>query len=119
MTPTSFEFTVTMPGDARLLGAIRLLAAQAATYAQVPAGAGDGFAGQVEQAVQDAIGSGGSRVVPIQLGFSGDDGAVTVTISYEAPSAAPAASRSTDGLSVEWSANGSRHTCHIRQRLSA
>jgi hypothetical protein len=119
MTPTSFEFTLTMPSDARLLGAIRLLAAQAAAYAQLPAGAGSGFAGQVEQAAQDAITSGGARQRPIQFGFSGDDGAVTVTMSYEAPSAAPAASRASDGLSVEWSANGSRHTCHIRQRLSA
>ena len=50
MTPTSFAFTLTMPGDERFVGAIRQLAAQAASYAQLPAEAGEVLAGHVEQA---------------------------------------------------------------------
>jgi hypothetical protein len=119
MTPTSFEFTVTMPGDQRLVGAIRLLAAQAATYAQLPAAAGDGFVGQVERAAQKVIATSGARAVPIELGFSGDEGAVNVTISYEGASAGESTSQPSNGLSIEWSANGAHHTCRIRQRLSA
>src|SRR5215218_10347784 len=37
MTPTSFAFTLTMPGDPRLVAAVRHIAVQAAGYAQLTA----------------------------------------------------------------------------------
>ena len=80
MTPTSFAFTLTMPGDERFVGAIRLLAAQAASYAQLPADAGEALAGQVQQATEAAIAATGSAAAPIEFTFSGDDARVTVEI---------------------------------------
>jgi hypothetical protein len=35
MTPTSFEFTLILPGDARLVDAVKGLTAHAAGYAQL------------------------------------------------------------------------------------
>ena len=54
MTPTSFAFQLTMPGDERFVGAIRLLAAQAASYAKLSAEAGEALAGVVERTTQAA-----------------------------------------------------------------
>ena len=52
MTPNSFEFTVTLPGDARFLGAVRHLATQAADYAQLPSDTGAELAAEVARAAQ-------------------------------------------------------------------
>jgi hypothetical protein len=120
MTPTSFEFVLTMPGDARLVGAVRLLAAQAAGYAQLTPQAGEGLADHVERVTEAAIDSTNSQNTPIELRFSGDQGTVNVRISWEAAGAArQPRSSPADGVSVNWSASGSRHTCHIRQRIPA
>jgi hypothetical protein len=120
MTPTSFEFTVTMPGDPRLLGAVRQLAAHAAGYAQLTAEAGAALAGHVERAAEAAVEASRTRHGPIELRFSGDDRAVNVHIACEAAHAskAPPSSRG-EGVSVDWTTNGSHHLCHIRHRSPA
>ena len=55
MTPTAFEFTVTMPGDVRLVEAIRQLAAQAAGYAQLTADASAALAATLSARPQAAM----------------------------------------------------------------
>ena len=120
MTPTAFDFTVTMPGDARLVGAIRQLAAHAAGYANLSSGAGEGLAAEVERAAQAAIASTPGHEAVIEFRFSGDGTSVKVLISCEAAaSAEPPQSSAADGVSVDWTSEGSRHTCRIRQRIPA
>jgi hypothetical protein len=62
MTPTDFTFLLTMPGDARLIGAVRQLATQAAGYAQLTPDAAEGLAGHVERATQAAIATNADSV---------------------------------------------------------
>jgi hypothetical protein len=120
MTPTDFEFTVTMPGDARLVGAVKQLAAQAAGYAQLTAEDGQGLATQVERATEAAIASSAVAHHLIQVRFAADRHAIDVVISTDAGSSAAApASSASDGLTVDWTTEGSRRTCHIRRLLSA
>lgn len=120
MTPTSFAFTVTLPGDARFVGAVRQLAVQAATYAKLPNAAGEALAHQVERATESAIRSAATDRAPIEVRFSGDEDTVTVVIGCDAARpATPPASTSANGVSVDWSATGSRLTCHIRQPTAA
>jgi hypothetical protein len=105
-----------MPGDDRFIGAIRLLAAQAASYAQLPADAGDALAGQVQHATEAAIAAAGSAHTPLEFTFSGDDARVTVEIGCTLPRpAAPPAASGADGVSVHWKAEGSRLTCIIQR----
>ena len=109
-----------MPGDLRLVGAIRQLAAHAAGYAQLSAAAGEGLAAQVEHATQTAIASTQVPDAIIEFRFSGDETAVKVSISCDtAGSAPPPRSTNDAGVSVHWTADGSRHTCQIRQRIPA
>src|SRR5262245_37484347 len=115
MTPTSFTFTLTMPGDERFVGAIRLLAAQAASYANLSAEAGQALADRVQRATESAI-AAGSHDGPLDFTFSGDAARVTVRIACQTRAATPApASSSANGISVNWSADGSRLTCTIQQ----
>jgi hypothetical protein len=118
MTPTDFEFTVTMPGDVRLIGAVRQLAAQAAGYAQLTADAAEGLAGHVERAAQATIAASRKSPGPIHLRFSGDGRGIDVVISGE-PMTADTLPRSSSigDVMIDWSHDGSRLTCHIRQPL--
>ena len=100
MTPTSFDFTLTMPGDTRLVDAVRQLANHAATYAQLGAEAAAKLATDVQRATEEAIVATQSQDAPIVLRFTGDPSEVSVKISCDA-------------------AGGSRHLGHIRQPLSA
>jgi hypothetical protein len=120
MTPTDFTFTLTMPGDERLIGAVRQLAAQAAGYAQLTGDAVEGWAGHVDRATQAAIAAAAPPPTPIQLRFSGDGRALDVVITAEgAKSAALPRSLAVGDVRIDWSADGSRLTCHIRQPLPA
>jgi hypothetical protein len=120
MTPTDFEFTVTLPGDARLIGAVKLLAAQAAEYVQLTPDATDRLADQVERAAEAAITSSAVPHHLIQVRFSADPQAIDVVIATDASSsAAMPASSSADDLTVDWTSEGSRRTCHIRRPLPA
>src|SRR5688500_6046987 len=103
MTPTAFEFTVTMRGDVRLVGAIRQLAEHAAGYVKLSADAGAGLATAVELAATAAIASAEVPPAEIEVRFSGAEDAVKVQISCDAAAAA-AMPRSTsdNGISVDW-----------------
>ena len=120
MTPTDFEFIVTLPGDTRLIGAVKQLAAQAAGYAQLTADAGERLASQVELATQAAIASSPVPHHPIHLRFMADEHAIDVVISSDVmASAGTPASSASDGVTVKWTTEGSRRICHIRRPLSA
>jgi hypothetical protein len=119
MTPTEFEFTVHIPGDARLVGAIRQLTAHAAGYAQLTADAGEHLAAHVERATETAISASASDTASIEYRFRADADAIVVMFSLivtpTTPRPAPIAS---NDVTVEWTADGTRHVCRIRQRLS-
>lgn len=120
MTPTDFEFTMTMPGDARLVGAVRQLAVQAAGYAQVEAEVSQQLAEQVEHATQAFVASTAAPTAPIHVRFAGDGQTLDVVISADAAAGpAPPASTSAGGVSIEWTRDGARQTCHIRQPIPA
>lgn len=80
MDPTSFRFTVTLPGDAQLLDAIRDLTAHAAGYAQLEAAAASAFVARVVDAARDAF---GARAVedPVAFAFDAGGGTLRVTIT--------------------------------------
>jgi hypothetical protein len=119
MTPTEFDFTVTMPGDRRLVRAIRQLTAHAAGYAQLPAPAGERLAGHVERATEVAIASAMITRALIEYRFTAVPGSIVVVFSCDAPGAsAPPGSVASDGLTVDWSIDGSRHVCRISQTLA-
>lgn len=84
-----------MPGDKRLVGAVRQLTAHAASYAQLPAAAAESMTEDVVTATETAIASIASADGPIELRFAADADGVCVTIS-----------------------EGSRQICRIRQHVS-
>ena len=118
MTPTEFEFKVKIPGDVRLLGAIRQLTAHAAGYAQLPAAASEQFAAHVERATQTAMAATVESAL-IEYQFTADARALIVVFSCEAEAAAarpaPVAGR---GVTIEWATEGTRQVCRIRQSLT-
>ena len=119
MTPNSFEFIVTLPGDARFLGTVRQLATQTADYAQLSPETGVELAAEVGRAADTAMAIEAAGA-PIEIVFAGTDTAVTVTLSCASVAAAPGArTLSPDGISVEWTSDRGRHVCHIRQRIPA
>lgn len=118
MTPTEFEFTVQIPGDARLVGAIRQLTAHAAGYAQLTADAGEQLAAHVERATETAISASASDTAPIEYRFRADADAIVVVFSlHVTPSTPHPAPVASNDVTVEWTADGTRHVCRIRQRL--
>jgi hypothetical protein len=100
MTPQSFEFTLSMPGDARLVGAVRDLTTHAAGYAQLPAESAQALVAQVASATEAAIAATDSSAVPIDLRFTADAARITVTISYP-------------------DRNGSRQTREVQHRIAS
>ncbi len=109
-----------MPGDARLVEAVRLLAVQAAGYVNLSPRAGAGLAGLVQRATESAIAASGNHGAPIELHFSGDPQTVNVRVTcHTGLSTFEPGSQSIDGLSINWTTDGSRRTCHIRQRVPA
>jgi hypothetical protein len=120
MTPTEFDFIVTMPGDSRLLGAIRQLTSHAAGYAQLTEHAGEQLAAHVEHATQAVIAASTVPSALIEYRFSGDADALLVVFRCDvAPEPKHLAPVPNGDVTVDWSVEGSRHVCRIRQRLSA
>lgn len=118
MTPTEFDFTVTMPGDTRLVAAIRQLTAHAAGYAQLSADDSEELADHVERATQTAIAAAKMPPAPIEYRFTADRETLVVVFScVVAPSAPPPADVNSGDVTVDWAAEGARHVCRIRQRL--
>ena len=117
MTPTEFDFTVKMPGDSRLVAAIRQLTAHAAGYAQLSAEAGEHFASHVERATESAISASKVQISMIEYRFTADPDALVVTLTCDVASAPPP-SVVNGNVTVDWSRVGTRHVCRIRQRLT-
>ena len=74
-----------MPGDERFVGAIRLLAAQAASYAKLSEEAGEALAGVVERTTQALLQSVGRMICP------------STTHPRATPTAFPSSSRTAPG----------------------
>jgi hypothetical protein len=98
MDPTSFQFVLSMPGDSRLVAAVRDLSAHAATYANLAPDVSQRFAQKVAEATESAIDETGIHDAPIEFRFDGDARAVCVTIT--------------------WSQNGTRATRKVEQSLA-
>ena len=118
MTPTEFDFTVTMPGDSRLVGAIRQLTTHAAGYAHLSADAAERLAGHVEHATEQAIAASRVRTGTIEFRFSADAESLAITFSCDCAAAARPSSSSSDEVTVDWTTEGTTCVCRIRQRLT-
>lgn len=120
MSSDAFEFTMTLPGDTRLVGAARDLAAHAAKYAQLADTVGAALAEQVARAAEASIAATGTTDAPIQIRFVGDGQRLEVEIGSEvAAGIAVPASSAASGLSVAWSRAGDRQICRIVHSLSS
>jgi hypothetical protein len=97
MEPRSFEFVLTMPGDSRLVEAVRNLSVHAAAYANAASAAGQTFADNVVKTTEAVIRATGIQNAPLEFRFGGDARAVSVIIS--------------------WSRNGARESREVRQPL--
>ena len=82
MTPTSFQFLVSMPGDSRLVTVVRDLTAYVANYANLDGDAGQSFAQEVVDAMRTAISATGVQNAPIELKFNREPHLLRVTISW-------------------------------------
>ena len=79
MSPESFNFTVTLPGDHRLVGVVRDLCAHAVGYAKLPADAGASFCDRVADTALRAV--AGSPGTPCALVFDCTEGELRVTVA--------------------------------------
>jgi hypothetical protein len=118
MDSSAFEFSLSMPGDARLVGAVRDLTAHAAAYAKLEGAAADGLAAQVTAAAEAAIKASGAQDVPVDFRFVREGGTLTVSIGLDVECAADWPGSQQDGLSVDTARQGTRETCLITQRLA-
>lgn len=73
MSPESFNFKVTVPGDDRLLGVVRDLCAHAARYANLAGPAGVSFCDRVVAAASDAVGQGAGAPCPMVFDCGGGE----------------------------------------------
>jgi hypothetical protein len=117
MTPTEFDFTIKMPGDSRLVSAIRQLTAHAAGYARLAPEAGDAFAAHVERATEQAITASKAQTALIEYRFTADADAIVVVFSCDVGPTSHPPSSSAGAVSVEWATEGMRHVCRIRREL--
>ena len=78
MSPESFNFTVTVPGDARLVGVVRDLCAHAVGYAKMPEVAGAALCERVAAAAAEAVASNPDVACPLDFTCAGGELRVTV-----------------------------------------
>ncbi len=120
MNSSSFRFTMTMPGDARLVGAVRALTAHAAKYAKLADKAAAELAEQVAEAAAISIEAIRLKDAPIEFQFARDGERLEVQIVCDVDgSNTPPPSTSAHGVTVDWSRHGGRQTCLIAQRVPA
>ena len=89
MTPESFNFTVTLPGDHRLVGVVRDICAHAVGYAKLPEGAGAAFCARVAEAARQAVTE--RPDAPCALVFDCRGGELRVTVDGQTLTQPPAA----------------------------
>jgi hypothetical protein len=78
VSPESFNFTVTLPGDERIVGVARDLCAHAVDYAKMSEGAGASFCDRVADAAVQAVASQPGVPCPIVFDCAGGELRVTV-----------------------------------------
>ena len=118
MTPRAFEFSMQVSSGRAMLGAVRDLASQVATYAGGQALAA-AVADEVVTAAEAAIAASRGDGSPIDVRFLRTDLCLEVFVSGGAGTTLAAASLSHGhGLSVEWRHDGGRPVCHIRQAMA-
>lgn len=78
MSPESFNFTVTLPGDDRIVGVARDLCAHAVGYAKMSDDAGASFCDRVADAAQKAVATQPGRPCPMVFDCGGGELRVTV-----------------------------------------
>jgi hypothetical protein len=78
VSPESFNFKVTVPGDDRLVGVVRDLCAHTASYAQLAESAGKAFCDRVVVAATEAVEKGAGAPCPMAFDCSGGELRVTV-----------------------------------------
>ena len=79
MSPESFNFTVTLPGDERIVGVARDLCAHAVGYAKMSENAGASFCDRVADAAVQAVAS--RPGLPCPIVFDGAGGELRVTVA--------------------------------------
>ena len=79
MSPESFNFTVTLPGDHRLVGVVRDLCAHAVGYAKLPEDAGASFCDRVADTALQAVADAPNA--PCALVFDCTGGELRVTVA--------------------------------------
>jgi hypothetical protein len=118
MTPRAFEFTMQVSSGRAMLGAVRDLASQVATYAGGQALAA-AVADEVVTAAEAAIAASRGDGSPVDLRFLRTEACLEVFVSGGKATTLAAASLSRGhGLSVDWLNDGGRPVCHIRQAMS-
>ena len=90
---------LTLPGDNRLVGAVRDLTAHAATYARLSNDVCQAFASKVANEMQSAIDTTGIQDAPLEFRFDRSGDTLLVTLS--------------------WSRNGTPVTREVRQKLTS
>jgi hypothetical protein len=78
VTPESFNFTVTLPGDERIVGVARDLCAHAVDYAKMPESASASFCDRVADAAVQAVASRPGVPCPMVFDCAGGELRVTV-----------------------------------------
>ncbi|HUU35674.1 MAG TPA: hypothetical protein VMW48_16525 [Vicinamibacterales bacterium] len=118
MNQTSFEFSMQVSGGRALLGAVRDLAAQVASYAGGKAVAA-AVADEVVTAAEAAIAASRGDGTPIDVRFKRTPACLEVFVAGGQATALSATHLSRGpGLSVDWSVVGGRQVCHIRQGMA-
>lgn len=119
MDATSFEFSMTMPGDPRLVVAVRDLAAHAAGYAQAGEAQRTALSEAVAAAAEAAIEATHVKDAPLDIRFVREGATLLVTIACECAGDTPVPPPAAGAISIDWARDGARQVCRIRQQLSA
>jgi hypothetical protein len=118
MNQQSFEVSVQVSSGRALLGAVRELASQVATYAGGQALAA-AVADEVVTAAEAAIAAGRGDGTPIDVTFRRTSDCLDVFVSGGRATTLAATHLSRGpGLSVNWREADGRPVCHIRQALA-
>lgn len=117
MNQRSFEFSMQVSGTRVMLGAVRDLASQVATYAGGQALAA-AVADEVVTAAEAAIAASRGDGTPVDVRFRRTVDALDVFVAGGRATLTAAPLSRGHGLSVDWLDEGGRPVCHIRQLMA-
>lgn len=118
MTSTHFQFTMTIPCDARLAETLRDLTMHAARYAELTGATATTVAEQVQAAAASTIGTAGGVQHALELHITRHADVLECRIScdMQGQAALPASTSPCPGLTIEWRSEGPQRSCVIVQR---